>query len=462
MAEEEITLNFSYNQEKESIHCHKKDKIKNMFEVFCKIKQIDLNSVYFLCGGDQIKNQEQTFEQLGKKTNVFSFIVVPLPKKVWIIFSHSKDVDKEEKDGEDRFDDIFSDYARKKKININKLMFKYKGNEIDLTKTKTINEFLKSNIDELYSNKKPETSYEEMNETTEEMNETMKEKKNEKENENASETIYSMKIDKDPKIPIDVIDVPFWPTFYKNHKSLIITLITILTIIIIAGITTLIVLLLKGGSNKGSDSFSLYPIPDDYFLKATYISEAGENVRLISDIYNLNKIKKMTIDGKTVKATKNYTFNHDGEHIIYFSFNNFTFDSYISQGGWIFSGIENLKYVEFSDYTKVYPDVSFEGMFNNCKNLESVDLSQIKIYYADFQNNFVQKNDKYYYYINGYFDYLNSMEYMFNNCTSLKSLNFDFKINDNSNDCIKIKRQKFMFNNCISLTYISISSLCFY
>ena len=177
MAEEEITLNFSYNQEKESIHCHIKDKIKNMFEVFCKIKQIDLNSVYFLCGGDQIKNQEQTFEQLGKKTNVFSFIVVPLPKKVWIIFSHSKDVDKEEKDGEDRFDDIFSDYARKKKININKLMFKYKGNEIDLTKTKTINEFLKSNIDELYSNKKPENSYEEMNETTEEMNETMKEKK---------------------------------------------------------------------------------------------------------------------------------------------------------------------------------------------------------------------------------------------------------------------------------------------
>ena len=72
MAEEEITLNFSYNQEKESIHCHIKDKIENMFEVFCKIKQIDLNSVYFLCGGDQIKNQEQTFEQLGKKTNVFS------------------------------------------------------------------------------------------------------------------------------------------------------------------------------------------------------------------------------------------------------------------------------------------------------------------------------------------------------------------------------------------------------
>ena len=115
MAEEEITLNFLYNQEKETIHCHIKEKIENMFEVFCKIKQIDLNSVYFLYDDKQIENKEQTFEQLGKKTNIFSFIVVHLPKKVWIIFSHSNDVDKEEKDGEDRFEDIFSDYAKKEK-----------------------------------------------------------------------------------------------------------------------------------------------------------------------------------------------------------------------------------------------------------------------------------------------------------------------------------------------------------
>ena len=73
----------------------------------------------------------------------------------------------------------------------------------------------------------------------------------------------------------------------------------------------------------------------------------------------------MTIDGKNEDPTKNYVFNDDGEHIIYFSFNNYTSDSSLSEGGWIFSGIENLKYVEFSNYTKVYPDVSFKGMFNN-------------------------------------------------------------------------------------------------
>ena len=55
---EEITLEFNYNQEKEKFNCHKKEKIKNMFELFCRIKQIELKSVYFLCGGTQINNQE--------------------------------------------------------------------------------------------------------------------------------------------------------------------------------------------------------------------------------------------------------------------------------------------------------------------------------------------------------------------------------------------------------------------
>ena len=54
------------------------------------------------------------------------------------------------------------------------------------------------------------------------------------------------------------------------------------------------------------------------------------------------------------------------------------------------------------------------------------------------------------------------MEYMFNNCTRLKSLNFDFKMSDLFGTCMNVISQKFMFNNCISLTYMPISSLCFY
>ena len=323
------------------------------------------------------------------------------------------------------------------------------------------------NFSKVVNEEMNEKSNEKMNETKEKINETDAEKNNKKENGKKSDTMFSMKKDDDEEdkieLKIDVFDVPFWPTFYKKHKKKIIILIAIISCIFVAGITALIVLLLKRDSNKEkwSDSFSPYPIPDDYFIKATYISEAGENVRLISDIYNLNKIKELTIDGKTVEPTKNYDFNEGGEHIIYYSFNNYNSDSSLSEGGWIFSGIENLKYVEFSNNTKIYPDVRFKGMFNNCKNIMSVDLSQIKIYYNFFSYSYYLYNQSHNNYSYEYFEYLNSMEYMFNNCINLKSLNFDFKINDYDDDCIYVTDQKFMFNNCKSLTYISISSLCF-
>jgi hypothetical protein len=94
---------------------------------------------------------DQTFEELGKKKNFFSFIVTEYPKSVWIIFSHSNNLYKEERDAGDTFKDIFSNYAEKKKINENKLKFKYKGYEVE--PKKTINEFLKDN-DELYLKKR--------------------------------------------------------------------------------------------------------------------------------------------------------------------------------------------------------------------------------------------------------------------------------------------------------------------
>jgi hypothetical protein len=70
----------------------------------------------------------------------------------------------------------------------------------------------------------------------------------------------------------------------------------------------------KEGLNIGSNIPTSSQIPIDYFIKATYISKAGENIRLISDIYNLNKIQKMTIDGKTAAPTKNYDFFRNTEN----------------------------------------------------------------------------------------------------------------------------------------------------
>jgi len=177
----------------------------------------------------------------------------------------------------------------------------------------------------------------------------------------------------------------------------------------------------------------------DYFIKAIYSSKANENIRLISDEYNLNKIRKMIIDGKTIKPTKNYTFDENGEHTIFFSFFPYNTSTRNEAIG-IFNGIENLLNVEFSSYDDDYPDVSFIKMFNNCINLISVDFSKISIHGDIFT---YDDDDIYYYYV---------MDYTFNNCINLKFVNFSMPIN------IVLFSTKFMFNNCISLTSINLSS----
>ena len=89
-------------------------------------------------------------------------------------------------------------------------------------------------------------------------------------------------------------------------------------------------------------------------------------------------------------------------------------------------------------------------MFNNCINLLSVDFSEVK------QNdNFILK-----YYETDIYDYYYSMDYIFNNCTSLTSINFEYKKEDNSSN-IYIISSKYMFNNCYSLTELHLSKINF-
>ena len=180
----------------------------------------------------------------------------------------------------------------------------------------------------------------------------------------------------------------------------------------------------------------------DYLIKPIYFSKVNENIRLISDEYSLNKIRKMIIDGKTVNPTKNYIFNENGTHIILYSFFPLNISTKNEAIG-IFNGIENLLNVEFSSYNDDYPDVSFNKMFNNCINLISVNFSK-------FYENFYSLYD--------YSEYYYLMDYMFNNCINLKLVNF---FNTIPPDGIEIFSTKFMFNNCISLTSIDLSYFYF-
>ena len=182
----------------------------------------------------------------------------------------------------------------------------------------------------------------------------------------------------------------------------------------------------------------------DYFIKAIYFSDSNEKVKLISDNYNINKIKKLIIDGESITPEKTYTFNEKGNHTIYISFYDYSNTSLLNmnEGNGIFSDIDNLIEVNFSDYFSLnYPDVRFYAMFNNFKNLKSVDLSNIQLNY------------NYYSYYNSTnrfsSEYFKIMDSMFNNCMNLTFVNFS--------NLFPILQAKYMFNNCISLNEIDIS-----
>ena len=431
----DIKLIFNFNQDEDQFECNRKDPINKILSIYCKMKHIELNSVYFLIDGEKVSDYEKTFETLAKnkENKELIFLVYKYPKTVFIYFSFLNSIDREEQDAQDKFENIFYEYASKKNINKKKLIFKYNNFPVD--ESQTIDEFLRQkivNINELNKN-------------------------------NNDVTFNSMPIQEDDiEIKIDVEEIPLFTYLCKYHKRKIFIIIAILSIIFIAGIIVLVVLLSKGGSDKGS---TLSPKPKiinstnltDYFIKATYFSQANENVRLVSNKYNLNKIKNMSIDGSIINPTKFYTFSEEGQHIIYFSFNKYNNNLNLSEGNGIFSGIENLKYVEFSNYSEYYPDVRYDEMFNSCKNLESVDFSRIQLDYTTYYSNGIDYNNFDY---EHFFTYFNSLDYMFNNCTSLKSLNFENK-NKNRMVYMSIISSKFMFSNCILLEHINLASIYF-
>jgi len=310
---------------------------------------------------------------------------------------------------EDKIGDICSEFASKNNINKKKVMFKYEDKSVN--QKLTLNEFLKENNIINFSD-----------------------------------------------IKIDVINSQFYPAFVTIHK---IKLIVILSIAAVGIATFVIVYTILNKKH------------DDYFIKATYLStRSDEPVKLISDGFNINKIKKIKIDDKKIEPTKTYTSNETGEHTVFYSFNSFKKDSLLSKNGGngIFNGIENLISVEFTDYKKKYPDARFFEMFKNCKNLKSVDLSKIELEYKAGES---YDNGKDY-----SSEYFNSINYMFYNCSSLTSVNFpsskiipldmsylfaycsslkeltlDFRGNSS-----KSKSMSNAFRNCTSLVNISFMS----
>ena len=229
---------------------------------------------------------------------------------------------------EDKIEDICDDFASKNKIDKKLVKFTNKNNLVD--KNQTLNQFINEN------------------------------------NMNINE------------IKIDVVDINFVPppspvpsspltaSFLSVHSIKVI----IVSSIIIAITTTFIVTLALNNSEPKCDPGYISKdgiCIEDYFIKAIYFSNDHEKIELISDNYQIDKIKNMIIDGITIQPAKFYTFTDKGNHTVYLSFNPFKTNRFLSSkdksqndGSGIFEGIKNLLYVEFSNYSENYLDVSFD------------------------------------------------------------------------------------------------------
>ena len=142
---DEITLLFSLNQDVEEIKCHIKERLINMIKVYCKIKRLELDSVFFLYGGSQITNLEITLDKLANRVSIankeIKILVYYIPKSAKIIFSHSNNLYEKIKDTEENIESILSEYLIENSIDRNQVIFKYNNNIVypDQTLSQFIN-----------------------------------------------------------------------------------------------------------------------------------------------------------------------------------------------------------------------------------------------------------------------------------------------------------------------------------
>ena len=89
----------------------------------------------------------------------------------------------------------------------------------------------------------------------------------------------------------------------------------------------------------------------------------------------------MIIDGKNITPIYKYNFPEKGYHTVYIKFKKATSNPSVES---IFSQMDRLISITFSNFDDYIPNISFRQMFYKCTNLTSVDLSNIS-----FDNDFI-------------------------------------------------------------------------
>jgi len=162
----------------------------------------------------------------------------------------------------------------------------------------------------------------------------------------------------------------------------------------------------------------------NYSFKGVYkVNHKKENILLINKNY-VNDTVELIIDNQNYTPSYNHTFSKKGLYNVMMLLNTENLDS----AKMMFFNISHLISINFTKKFDTSYILSMKGMFKDCINLKSIELS-------NFETNNVR-----------------DFSYMFDNCKSLSSLDIS---NFNTKKATDIS---YMFSNCISLSSINLES----
>ena len=145
---DEITLILFYNSQiVKTLKCNKHDKLEKVFRNFASQIGEFFNSLIFLYSGDKItdftKTFNQTINELDKAEKKMNILVYNMNRSLiysnqnyinFIFLLNSKDFNEIKAPREEIIKKVCNEYANKKSLNFDSLLFKYGGKEIDLNK----------------------------------------------------------------------------------------------------------------------------------------------------------------------------------------------------------------------------------------------------------------------------------------------------------------------------------------
>ena len=205
-------------------------------------------------------------------------------------------------------------------------------------------------------------------------------------------------------------------------------------------------------NNECSECNTAYKLVDgkckpDYFIKAVFLTKQKEDK--IDIINSYGNIAHIFIEGKKITlSSTSYQFQKEGNQTVYFQFK---YDyNYYGYGSQFFKNNKHLKSISFSAFNEFEMGFSLGSLFAGCTNLTSVDFSKLSYVYTSNMDSMFDGCINLTYINISNLKVYNKAQYIFNNCKSLSSINLS------QLDVTGGEYLNNMFTNCTSLQIINL------